>query len=135
MNPSYLQVSLQEIDPPRPLCQQIFSRILLARRRAARLRLMLQTGFCFSVGLLLVPLAQYAGEEFFNSGFYEYASLFFSNRNAVVSSWHAITYSLIESLPSIPLLLILLCLLALVWSLRLAVREAHVAFIGIPQLL
>ncbi len=128
MDRDSLQVALREMNPPQPLCQQVFSCILSERRHAARQRMVLQSIFCFTIGLALVPLIQYAGHEFFNSGFYEYALLFFSDSNLILSSWRVVAYALIESLPSIPLLLIILCCASLVWSLRLVVRNSRIAF-------
>jgi hypothetical protein len=114
-------------------CNSVLARIAKARRRAARLRLAFQSLVCFASGAALVPLAQFAGRELFDSGFYDYISMILSPRGLAILSWQDIVYSLIESLPSMILLLMLACVIALVWSLRSVVRDSRIAFMS-PQI-
>ena len=120
---------LDEIEPPRGLCAAILSRIALARRRQARLRLALQSVVCFASGLVLVPIAQYVGQELYASGFYDYMSLLFgADRASVFNSWSEFLYSLVESLPSAALLVLLGACGILFWSLHRALRNGRIAF-------
>jgi hypothetical protein len=127
------QTVLDELPLPLGLKSRIFARLALAKRRRARTRFALQSLVFFFSGVSLVPLAQYAGSEFYASGFYDFATLLFSDRVAVLSSWQEFTLSLLESLPSIALLLMAAALITLVWSLRRAVINGKTAFTSLPQ--
>lgn len=131
-HPGYPSV-LDAIDPPQGLRERILAHIERARRRRARVGLALQAALFFVSGALLVPLAQYAGQELYASGFYEFVSLLFStDRAAVLASWQEFLYSLVESLPSLAILMLLCASVILVWSLRHALRSSRVAFMSIP---
>ncbi|MDQ5955224.1 MAG: hypothetical protein QG621_227 [Patescibacteria group bacterium] len=122
------QTVLDMLEPPAGLCGAVLSRIALARRRRARVRLAVDMCVFFISGALLVPLAQYAGSEIYTSGFYEFFSLLFSDRQLILSSWQEFAFILLEKLPSIAVLLILSATIVLVWSLRRAVLSSKVAF-------
>jgi len=116
----------QEIEPPQGLFRAILAHIELARRRAARVRLFAWGSLAFVSALALIPTVQYAASEFYASGFYEYASLFFDSLSR--GYWKEIVYSLTDSLPSFALLLLAVTGIALVWSLRHARNDARLAF-------
>ncbi len=79
--------------------------------------------------MLLVPLAQSIGQEFYASGFYEYASLLFStDSGSISSSSQELLYSLVESLPSLALLGAGVVTAVLVWSLRRVMLSSKIAF-------
>jgi hypothetical protein len=123
-----LQEVLCEIAPREALCQSVLLHIAQARRRAARIRLALQSLMCFALGASLVPLAEYTGRELFNSGFYEYSSMIFSDRAYSTVPWQDVSYSLIESLPALAILLVAACSVLLIWSARNVVRSGRVVF-------
>ena len=104
------------------------ARIALARRRAARLRLAALTALAAGSGALFVPALRYAAQEFYASGFYDYASLLLSDRTFVLDSWREFSYTLLESLPSLALLGLVTCAVAFVWSAWRAVGNAKLAF-------
>ena len=117
-----------EVEPPEELFKAVLSRIALARRRAARLRLAaLGSGLLIS-GTLVVSSIGYAINEFYASGFYEYLSLFFSDRSIVFAHWKEISLSLAEALPSIAILMCMAFSVVFIWSLRHAVRNARLSF-------
>ena len=126
------EVLLSEIEPRKGFCAMVLERIAYARRHRARMRLLREATVFFASGLVLVPLAQYAGSEFYSSGFYDYASLLFSDR-MVLNSWQDFVYSLVESLPSVAVLLLVTATVALVWSLRRAVESSRLAFTSMPN--
>lgn len=119
---------LDVIEPPAGLYSAVLARIALARRRRARIHLAADSCVFFVSGVLLVPLAQYAGSEIYTSGFYEFFSLFFSDRQVVLNSWQEFVYALFEKLPSIAMLLMLAASITLVWSLRRAALSLKGAF-------
>jgi len=116
----------QEIDPPQGLFSAILARVAYERQRAARLRLAAFGALTFVSVLMLIPAVQYALSEFYTSGFYEYASLFFDSLSH--GYWQELLYSLADSLPSLSLLLLAIIGTALVWSLRHTNRDARIAF-------
>ena len=115
-----------EINPPQGLFSAILMRIAQERRRAARLQLAVFGTIIFVSVYMLIFAVQYALSEFYTSGFYEYASLFFDSLSQ--GYWHELLYSLTNALPSFSLLLIAFISAALVWSLKQVNRTARVAF-------
>ena len=115
-----------ETEPPSGLVAAILARIALARRRAARVRLAAFGATAFASILLLIPAVQYAMNEFYTSGFYDYASLFFDSFSH--GYWQELLYSLTDSLPSVALLLLAAVGTASVWSLRQTRANARIAF-------
>ncbi len=116
----------REIDPPHGLFSAILERVAYERQRAARFRLAAFGTLTFVSILMLIPAVQYALSEFYASGFYEYASLFFDSLSH--GYWQELLYSLADSLPSLSLLLLAIIGTALVWSLRHTNRDVRIAF-------
>lgn len=116
----------REIDPPQRLFSAILVHIAHERQHAARLRLAAFGTVTFVSVLMLIPAVQYAINEFYTSGFYDYASLFLDGLSR--GYWRELLYSLVDSLPSLPLLLLALLGTAFVWSVRYANRNVKVAF-------
>ncbi len=123
-----LSLVLEEVEPQNGFCGRILARIERARRRSAQLRCAATTLTAFFSGALLVPLFQYAAREFYTSGFYDYAALFFSDHSTVTLSWREFLMTLLESLPSIALLFLLVAIGALLWFTRSAIKNGRVAF-------
>jgi len=116
----------REIDPPQGLFSTILARVAYERQCAARFRLAAFGTVTFVSVLMLIPAVQYALSEFYTSGFYEYASLFFDSLSR--GYWQELLYSLADSLPSLSLLLLTIIGTAFVWSLRHTNRDARIAF-------
>lgn len=113
-------------EAPRELIHMILARIERARRRAARLRLAaLGTVMAFS-GMTLIPAISYTLHAFYTSGFYDYLTLFFSDGSAAFAHWQEISLSLVESVPSIALLLLVSVSAVFLWSLRYAARDMKI---------
>lgn len=116
----------REAEPPAELFSSILMRIALARRRAAQLRLTAFGTATFISVLLLIPAVQYAANEFYTSGFYDYASLFLDSFSHGYSG--ELLYSLADSLPSLALLLLIAISAALTWSFLQTKQNAELAF-------
>ena len=117
---------ISELHPPDKLFSLILARIRHERHREARFRLVaFGTVTCISL-LLLVPAVQYAMNEFYTSGFYEYATLFIDS----LTNGYAkeVLYSLADSLPSLSLLILACIGSAFVWSLRRTNENARIVF-------
>lgn len=119
-------VRLDTIQAPPGLLESVLGRLALARQRAARVRLAAFGTVTFVSVLMLIPAVQYALSEFYTSGFYEYASLFFDSLS--YGYWPELLYSLAGSLPSLALLFLAIIGTALVWSLRHTNRDARIVF-------
>lgn len=119
------------IEAPAGLYQAILSRVAYAKRRAARIRTVLFGVLALTCAVLLVPVLQYAAEQFYASGFYNYLTLIISDRGFVFTYWQQFTLSLLESLPSLALLLVIPVVGALMYSLHRIVQTSRVAFKGI----
>ena len=120
-----------EIEAPAELCSLVLSRVAFARRRQARIRAATFGLLALAFGAALVPLLGYAATELYTSGFYEYASLLFSNGGFVFASWREVGLLLVESVPSIALLLVASATITLVFLVRRVVLSARVAFMRI----
>jgi hypothetical protein len=117
-----------EIDAPGGLYEAVLARITRARQLHARRKTFLLGVISLVCGLTLVPALQYTNQELLASGFYNYMSLAFSDSTLVFSAWRVFAFSLLESLPSIALLLVLASSALLVWSLRRTIINARIAF-------
>lgn len=117
----------REIDPPRGLFSAILARIAQESRRAARFRLAMFSTVVVASGAALIPTLSYTMQEFRVSGFYDYVSLLFSDYTVASAHWQEISLSVVESLPSVAILLILSISITLIWSLRRAVPNARIA--------
>jgi hypothetical protein len=116
----------REIEPPPGLIPMIFARISRERERVARVRLLAFGSVIVASLLLLIPAVQYALNEFYASGFYDYATLL--SDSLLKGYSNELFYALADSLPSLALLLLGIIGAALVWSLIHANRDARIAF-------
>lgn len=124
---------LTALEPTPGFCDRILSRIEVARRRQAQIRCAATSASSFMFGMLLVPLFQYAAREFYASGFYDYASLAFSDHSALAGNGQEFFMTLVESLPSVALLALSAVLFALLWSIRRAIQSGRIAFTPLHQ--
>lgn len=127
-NGSGLYRTLDSIEPPQGLYRSVMARIELARRRQAQIRAGLFAVFACASGTLLVPVLEYTSGQLYASGFYEYLSLAFSDRTLVLTYWREFVLSLVESLPSLALVLLLPLAAALIFSLVKLFKNARSAF-------
>lgn len=115
-----------ETRAPHGLYARILARIASARVRSARIRAGFLAVLSAVCAISYIPIIQYATKEFHDSGFAEYASLFFDSVGK--GYWKEILYSLAESLPSLAVLLMLAVGIALVWSLYRTASNVRVGF-------
>lgn len=113
---------------PQDLLARVLARVALARRRTARLRLAALSLGLLTTSLALIPAFSYTAHEFAASGFATYLSVLFSDSSVALSYWRELSLSLVESLPSVSLLILASLISVFLWSLRKAVRHARVAF-------
>lgn len=117
-----------ELQAPESLYRAVHMRISALERRAARIRMTI-FGILSLVSLAaLVPALQYTAEQFYVSGFYDYTKLIFSDSSLVVTYWREFGLSLVDSLPSLALLLLIPIVALLIWSLKRTAQTARTAF-------
>jgi hypothetical protein len=130
-NQNSLYSVLEAVEPPQGLYAAIMARIEAAARRSAKIRAGLFGLVVVASGAALVPVMQYTASQFYASGFYDYLSLILSDHSLVLTYWREFGLSLIESLPSIAILLMLPISAALLWSLVRLVKNARAGFMTI----
>src|SRR6266496_1203918 len=118
MTGDHKPILFSEIEPPKHLLGGILARVALARRRAARVKLVAASfGLLASVTALL-PAFWYLLQEFYTSGFYDYFSLLFTDHSVAIAHWQELLLSLTEALPSIAILVLLGVVFVLLSSAR-----------------
>jgi len=120
-------MTLPTLSPPPGLYEAVLERVEQARRRAARIQLVLLATLSCALTVLCVTALQYAFAEASTSGFTAYVSLIFSDSTLVLTS-RDFLLSLLESLPSLAVLLVVVLVGALAWSLIRTLRSARSAF-------
>ena len=120
------------IEPPHGLKEAVLARITRAARRAARVRLAAFGVVVLVSGTALAFALGYAVQEFYASGFYDYMALVATDRALAMTYSRDLLYSLLESVPSLAILILLACVTLLAWSVRRAGQSARVAFITSP---
>lgn len=116
---------LRDLEPPADLFSAVLLRVAYARRRAAFFRLAARGSVIVASAMVAVPVLRYASAEFYASGFFSYLSLVFSDVPAATQYWRELSLSLIESLPSLAILMVIAIGLALFWALRRIARDAR----------
>lgn len=114
--------------PRRELPGLILARIHSAEKRAAKTKCAILSAVSFASFAALFPAFQYTWMEFARSGFYEYASLLFSDGSALLPYWKEFSLLLAESLPLFGLILVFGLLFILLESLQSAVKNMNIAF-------
>lgn len=120
-------MKLPESHIPEGLYQATLARVALARRRRARIEFVMLAAVSAVLTVFGSVALQYLAAESASSGFTAYLSLLLSDTAHVLGS-QEFFMSLVESLPSLALLMMLALMLGLVWSVRRAVRTARSAF-------
>ena len=114
---------LEQFEPSEKLRDGILARIDFEKRRSARIRFAaLGTVATASFGAM-IPSFQYAWRAVFQSGFYEYFSLLFSDSGAVLASWKTFALSLAETIPLVELTIFLIAVFIFLISVRMAIKN------------
>lgn len=119
---------MEPIKAPGHLLPSILARIEELRQRRARLHTLMLGFASIATGAALVPAWNYASQELYTSGFFDYWSLLFSDHSVVFSVWKEFALLLIESLPSIAVLLLFGLGALFIWSLSRTVFNARIIF-------
>lgn len=130
MNSDYERLfhGLNVIEPPQRLYEAILQRIEFERRRAARFRLTFFALTALASFMALIPALQYLAADFYQSGFYQYVSIIFSDGSLTLTYWKDFTLLLADSFPVTATGLVLASLLIFLGSLRAMISKIRPAF-------
>jgi len=109
--------NIPEIEPPAGLAAAILSRIETERNQKLRRQLTLSLAGSLSSVLAAVWAIAVFGGSVLNSEFISMASLIFSDINIVARNWNDFALSLLETLPTLSVIVILVPLFTLFLSL------------------
>ncbi len=122
------QQHIKTINPPQGLEASIVHQIHTLERSAARTRFAILGSLAFASFVGIIQSLSYLLQSFSQSGFYHYFSLIFSE-NSLATYWKELTFSLVESLPLLGLIMFLSITALFLWSTARALRDARSAFI------
>ena len=120
---------LGQIDPPKRLSKIILTQIAIKEKHAMLVRL------CFAVAasavsfVAMIPAFMYMFAEFYQSNFYTYVLLLFSDGSTTLLYWKEFVLSLAESLPLVGITLVLTTIFVFLGSLRLMARYRRTVFL------
>jgi len=101
-------------EPPEGLSRRVFSAVVRRRRRAAAWKGLAFLGASACAAFAFAYAWRAAGAEFSSSGTFQIASLLFSDFHAVIANWYDFTFSVLESLPIVPVVGVLASVLSFI---------------------
>lgn len=115
---------MDRLEPPKGLRGKILASIKHEELRRARIYVFTALGTIATSSLGAVFAFKYMLQGFYQSSFYSYFSLLFSDPDIAVSYWKELSLSLIETAPLVGITLSLVALAALLTSVRVLVNNA-----------
>ena len=117
------------VEPPKGLGMRILAKISDEEKHSAKIKTWVFGGStAISFVLSLWAVTNLAG-GIKETGFWQYLSLIFSENGMVLAYWRELSFSLIESLPIVGLILFLTATGFFVWSLANVLRKDSRKFI------
>jgi hypothetical protein len=121
--------SINLIEPPKGLPKRILARISMEEKRLDRIRAWIFGGSSVaSFGLSLWAVV-YLVDSIKQTGFGQYFSLLFSGDSAVYVYWKELSFSLVESLPIVSVIVFLSAIGFFIWSFANVLRKDSEKFI------
>lgn len=118
--------------PSSHLRSAIVTSIREMERRRARTYVAVASIVLFSSGIGLIFSVDFLLRAFYQSEFYSYVSLIFSDPDILLNYWQYIVLSLAESLPVLAIIASLVAALTLLASIRVLARNIRAAFAPSP---
>lgn len=116
---------MDRLEPPKGLRGKILASIRYEEIRRARIYVFAALGTIATSLLGIVFAFKYMLQGFYQSSFYSYFSLLFSDPDIAISYWKELSLSLIETAPLVGITLSLVALAALLTSMRVLVNNAR----------
>ena len=117
---------------PENLRSSIMVGIRTEEQKRARVWLVVAVCIALSAIASIPALVQYAVSSLYQSSFYTYLSLVFSDPDVVGQYWREFGLTLLESLPVVGIILCLIAAFALLMSLKLFARNMRFGFTPSP---
>lgn len=105
------------------LAQNIWLTIIKREKRNTRIKLWIFASMSITSIAGLLPVVKILLNDLSQSGFYEYASLLFSDGGTILSYWKEFAFSLAESLPAMSIILSLSLIFILILSLKNFIKQ------------
>jgi hypothetical protein len=110
-------------EPDPGLAFSVWRTIITREKRITRIKLWSLSVILFVSTLGLIPAFQMLLNNLAHSGFYEYFSLIFSDGGSMMTYWKEFSFSLVESLPTLSIVLTLSVLFVCFLSLRYLIKQ------------
>lgn len=123
-----MKIALENHNIPQDLVDTILLRVESAQKHRARMQVYIQGTIALLSCIGIFFAYRFAAAEFRSSGFYQYFSIIFSDRDVVTTYWREFAVLLAESLPILGSAAILGTIVILVGSVRGLTRNVRVAF-------
>ena len=109
---------LIEREPSPELTNRIVMTIEKIRIRNARIRFWFYGSLSTLSIIAIIPATIELGTQFGQTGFYQYLSLVFYDSSVLTSSGGELLRAIVESIPSLSVILVLSILVLFIWSMR-----------------
>lgn len=119
--------NIDKLEPSPELEGLILARINFGKRRSAKIKAVFSGIITLASLAALISTFQYALYGFYQSGFYQYFSLIFSDGGSVLAFWREFAQLLAESLPLSGTIIFLSAIFIFFGSIRLAVKNIKAA--------
>jgi hypothetical protein len=116
---------MNRLKPPKELREKILSSINTEEIRRAKMYFLVSTTTALVSIFGLFFSVRYMIQEFYQSSFYSYLSLIFSDPSVVVLYWKELSISLLETLPILGMTISLMAIYALLASVRTLVKSVR----------
>jgi len=101
-----------QIEPPKELFNAVLNRIEAEKGKKARINLMFSSiGSAISFAVLFVSFG-YLSQSLYQSGFYDFVSLIFSDGSLILDLYQEFGLLILESLPALEIAIVLSALLS-----------------------
>jgi hypothetical protein len=129
MEKSYVKLNISSI--PAGLAERVVLELRRREERKEKTRAAMFGTIAFAALAALVPALENVGAAATRSGFSRYASLVFSDWNALAGMWKLFAFSLAETAPLFAMTILAAALFVFIWSAAEAfryVRAARISF-------
>lgn len=116
---------MDKLKPPKELREKILFSINKEEIRRAKTYFLVSVTTAMASIFGLIFSIRYMIQEFYQSSFYSYLSLIFSDPSIVVSYWEELSISLLETLPILGITISLIAVYTLLVSIRTLVKNTR----------
>jgi hypothetical protein len=124
-----LFIQSENIELPQGLLGSVLVCVRLEQKKSARRELIFVGSTAVGSLIAIIPVSFYFLTSFFQSSFYQYLSLAWSEGSGVLAFWKEISMSLAESLPIFSIVTLLFILVVLLWSVARTTRDIKICFL------